>query len=50
LFGFTAVLPILSGAIEEPVAFHIQRPMPADCLVGCGPDRIDRPPIFLLPM
>ena len=50
LFGFTAVLPILSGATDEPAAFHIQRPLPADCLVGCGPDRIDRPPITLLPM
>ena len=49
-FGFTAVLPMLSGAIDEPGAFHIQRPIPADCLVGCGPDRIDRPPIVLLPM
>jgi hypothetical protein len=48
VFGFTAVLPELSGAINEPVAYHIQHPIPTDCLVGCGPERIDRPPIVPL--
>jgi hypothetical protein len=50
LFGFTAVLPALSGSIAEPAAYHIQQPILTNCLVGCGPDRIDRPPIALLPM
>jgi hypothetical protein len=50
LFGFTAVLPALSGAVSEPAIFHIRPPILADCLVGCGPNRIDRPPIVLLPM
>jgi hypothetical protein len=50
LFGFSAVLPALSGAIDEPAAYHIQQPILTNCLVGCGPDRIDRPPIVLLPM
>jgi hypothetical protein len=50
LFGFTAVLPALGGAIDEPAAYRIQPPILADCLVGCGPDRINRPPIALLPM
>src|ERR1700730_9116720 len=27
LFGFTAVLPVLSGAIDEPAAYHIQQPI-----------------------
>jgi hypothetical protein len=50
LFGFTAVLPVSSGAIDEPAAYHIQQPILTNCLVGCGPERIDRPPIVLLPM
>ena len=50
LFGFTAVLPALSAAIDQPAAYHIQQPILTHCLVGCGPDRIDRPPIALLPM
>jgi hypothetical protein len=49
-FGFTAVLPALSAAIDDPAAYHIQQPIPTNCLVGCGPDRINRPPIALLPM
>ncbi len=50
LFGFTAVLPALSAAIDEPAAYHIRQPILTECLVGCAPDRIDRPPISLLPM
>jgi hypothetical protein len=50
LFGFTAVLPASSGAIAEPAAYHIQQPILTHCLVGCSPDRIDRPPIVPLPM
>jgi hypothetical protein len=50
LFGFTAVLPALSAGIDEPAAYHIRQPVIINCLVGCGPDRIDRPPIALLPM
>jgi hypothetical protein len=50
LFGFTAVLPVSGGAIDEPAAYHIQQPILTNCLVGCGPERIDRPPIVLLPM
>jgi hypothetical protein len=50
LFGFTAVMPALSGGIVEPAAYHIRQPILTNCLVGCGPDRIDRPPIALLPM
>jgi hypothetical protein len=50
LFGFTAVLPVLSGAIDEPAAYHIQQPILTNCLVGCGPQRINRPPILSLPI
>jgi hypothetical protein len=50
LFGFTAVLPALSAGIDEPATYHIRQPVLINCLVGCGPDRIDRPPIALLPM
>jgi hypothetical protein len=50
LFGFTAVLPVSGGAIDEPAAYHIQQPILTNCLVGCSPERIDRPPIVLLPM
>lgn len=49
-FGFIGVLPALGGSIAEPAAYHIQQPILTSCLVGCGPDRIDRPPIALLPM
>ncbi len=49
-FGFIAVLPALGGSIAAPAAYHIQQPILTSCLVGCGPDRIDRPPISLLPM
>jgi hypothetical protein len=50
LFGFSAVLPTLSAAIAEPAAYHIQQPILTNCLVGCGPERINRPPILSLPM
>jgi len=50
LFGFTAVLPALLGAIDEPAAYHIQQPILTNCLVGCGPERINRPPILSLSM
>jgi hypothetical protein len=50
LFGFSAVLPALSAGIDDPAAYHIRQPVLINCLVGCGPDRIDRPPIALLPM
>jgi hypothetical protein len=50
LFGFTAVLPASGSAIDEPAAYDIQQPILTNCLVGCGPDRINRPPIVLLPM
>jgi hypothetical protein len=50
LFGFTAVMPALGVGIVEPAAYHIRQPILTNCLVGCGPDRIDRPPIALLPM
>jgi len=50
LFGFTAVLPALSSAIDAPAAYQIEQPMLASCLVGCGPERINRPPILSLPM
>jgi hypothetical protein len=50
LFGFTAVLPASSGTIAAPAAYHIQQPILTNCLVGCGPERIDRPPIVPLPM
>jgi hypothetical protein len=49
-FGFIGVLPALGNSIAEPAAYHIQQPILTSCLVGCGPDRIDRPPIALLPM
>jgi hypothetical protein len=50
LFGFAAVLPALSTAIDEPAAYHIEQPILTNCLVGCGPQRINRPPILPLPM
>jgi hypothetical protein len=50
LFGFTAVMPALNGGIVESAAYHIQQPILTNCLVGCGPERINRPPIALLPM
>jgi hypothetical protein len=49
-FGFTAVLPVLSAAIAEPAAYHIAQPILTNCLDGCGPQRINRPPILPLPM
>jgi hypothetical protein len=50
LFGFAAVLPALGGSMDDPAAYHIRQPILTNCLVGCGPERIDRPPIALLPM
>jgi len=50
LFGFTAVLPALGAAIAEPAAYRIEQPILTNCLVGCGPERINRPPILPLPM
>ena len=50
LFGFTAVLPILTGATEEQTTYRVQPLVLTDCLVGCDPSRIDRPPIFSLSM
>jgi hypothetical protein len=49
-FGFTAVLPALSGLIQEARTLLAQPPMLSDYRAGCGPARIDRPPILLLPM
>jgi hypothetical protein len=50
LFGFTAVLPPLSAAVAEPAAYQIEQPILTNCLAGCGPERINRPPILPLPM
>lgn len=50
LFGFTAVLPALSAPIAAPAAYHIEQPILTNCLIGCGPERINRPPILPLPM
>jgi hypothetical protein len=50
MFGPTAVLPAWSVAIAAPAAYQIQQPILSNCLVGCGPARINRPPIVLLPM
>jgi len=50
LFGVAAVLPVLVDVVARSSVHHIQHPVPTDCLVGCGPDRIDRPPILSLPM
>jgi hypothetical protein len=50
LFGFSAVLPVLGTALDAPAAYQIQQPILTNCLVGCGPERIDRPPIVLLPI
>jgi hypothetical protein len=50
LFGFAAVLPALDEAVSEPASFHIQQPILTNCLVGCGPERINRPPILPLPL
>jgi hypothetical protein len=50
MFGFSAVLPALSVGIAEPAAYQIQQPILSNCLVGCSPGRINRPPIALLPM
>jgi hypothetical protein len=48
-FGFSAVLPMFGAAIEDPATYRIQQAILTECLVGCSPDRIDRPPIVLLP-
>jgi hypothetical protein len=49
-FGFAAVLPAQSVPIAGSTAFHVRLPILTECLVGCRPDRIDRPPIVLLSM
>jgi hypothetical protein len=49
-FGFAAVLPAQSVPIAGSIAFHVRLPILTECLVGCAPERIDRPPISLLPM
>jgi hypothetical protein len=49
-FGFVGVLPALNDGAVDRVAYHIQQPIPSDCLVGCSPQRINRPPIVSLPM
>jgi hypothetical protein len=50
LFGFTAVLPAMNTPITEPAAYHIEQPILTGCLDGCGPQRINRPPILSLSM
>jgi hypothetical protein len=50
LFGFTAVLPTTGPTIAESAAYRIEQPILTNCLVGCGPERINRPPILPLPM
>jgi hypothetical protein len=49
-FGFAAVLPAQSVPIAGSTVFHVRLPILTECLVGCRPDRIDRPPIVLLSM
>jgi hypothetical protein len=43
-YGFAAVLPSLSVPLTQPRALVSRAPMVVECLVGCAPDRIDRPP------
>jgi hypothetical protein len=50
LFGFTAVLPISIGATDELTTYHVQPLVLTECLVGCDPSQIDRPPIVSLSM
>jgi hypothetical protein len=50
LFGFAAVLPILTGSADELTTYNVQPLVLTECLVGCAPSRIDRPPIFSLSM
>jgi hypothetical protein len=50
LFGFAAVMPSLNRPIDERMVSPVQPRILVDCLVGCAPGRIDRPPRFLLPM
>ena len=45
LFGFSAVLPQLGGIVPIRLAHDVRPRLTGDCLVGCAPDRIDRPPI-----
>jgi hypothetical protein len=40
----------LTGATDELTTYHVQPLVLTDCLVGCDPSRIDRPPIFSLSM
>jgi hypothetical protein len=50
LFGFTAVLPVLSAPVDATAAYHIEQPILTNFLAGRGPERINRPPILSLPM
>jgi hypothetical protein len=50
LFGFSAVLPQLGAVVPLRIAHDLRPALAADCLVGCAPDRIDRPPIAALLM
>ena len=50
LFGFSAVLPQLAAPAPATIAHDLRPLFAADCLTGCSPDRIDRPPIASLPM
>jgi hypothetical protein len=45
LFGFSAVLPRLEAPLPTTLGRDLRPLFAADCLSGCGPDRIDRPPI-----
>jgi hypothetical protein len=46
-FGFVAVLPDLSAISREARVVSAQTPIASHGLDGCGPARIDRPPILL---
>jgi hypothetical protein len=49
-YGFAAVLPVLDRTIERRTETSVEPPILTECLGGCDPHRIDRPPIFLLSM
>jgi hypothetical protein len=46
-FGFLAVLPNLNVVSREARVISAQTPIASEGLDGCGPARIDRPPIIL---
>jgi hypothetical protein len=46
-FGFSAVLPGLTGVVRESRLLLTHRPMLMNRIDGCGQARIDRPPILL---